>query len=128
MNGDFIRLPVLRWVATVPPGSGWPWYLSSIGFGSKLSTCDTPPFMNRKMTRLACAGWCSPPDSGGRLCVWASSAAERDARDEARERHHAEAAADAAERLAARHGWCTRCGAIVKLTKMNSFELSRIFT
>ena len=43
-------------VATAPPGSGWPWYLSSIGFGSKLSTCERPPFMNRKITRLARAG------------------------------------------------------------------------
>ncbi len=60
VNGDFISEPVLRSVATVPPGSGWPWYLSSIGFGSKLSTCDRPPFMNRKITCLARAGWCSP--------------------------------------------------------------------
>ncbi len=56
VNGDFISAPVLRSVATSPPGSGWPWYLSSIGFGSKLSTCESPPFMNRKMTRLARAG------------------------------------------------------------------------
>ena len=55
-NGERISAPVLRSVATEPPGSGWPWYLSSIGFGSKLSTCERPPFMNRKMTRLARAG------------------------------------------------------------------------
>ncbi len=55
-NGERINAPVLRSVATEPPGSGWPWYLSSIGFGSKLSTCERPPFMNRKMTRLARAG------------------------------------------------------------------------
>ena len=31
----------------------WPLYLSRAGLGSKVSTCDGPPFMNRKMTRLA---------------------------------------------------------------------------
>ena len=65
VNGDFISEPVLRSVATVPPGSGCPWYFSSIGFGSKLSTCDSPPFMNRKMTCLARAGWCRPFASVG---------------------------------------------------------------
>src|SRR5688572_6009862 len=75
-NGDFIRVPVLRSVATVPPGSGWPWYLASIGLGSKLSTCDSPPFMNRKMTCLARAGWCSPPDAATAFGFCASSAAD----------------------------------------------------
>ena len=55
-NGDFIKPPVLRSVAMLPPGSGWPWNLSSIGFGSKLSTCESPPFMKRKMTCFARAG------------------------------------------------------------------------
>src|SRR4051794_30621332 len=32
---------------------GCPSYLVKAGFGSKLSTCDKPPFMNRKMTRFA---------------------------------------------------------------------------
>ena len=59
-NGDCMSEPVLRSVATVPPGSGCPWYFASIGFGSKLSTCDSPPFMNRKITRVARAGWCKP--------------------------------------------------------------------
>ncbi len=53
LNGDRSSVPVFRSVATNPPGSGWPWYFSSIGFGSKQSTCDAPPFMKRKMTRLA---------------------------------------------------------------------------
>ena len=56
VNGDFMSTPVLRSVAMLPPGSGCPWYLSSIGLGSKLSTCDSPPFMNRKMTCFAFAG------------------------------------------------------------------------
>ncbi len=55
VNGDRIKPPVLRSVATGSPGSGWPWNLSSIGLGSKLSTCDSPPFMNRKMTCFALA-------------------------------------------------------------------------
>src|SRR5262245_39893814 len=59
-NGDFISAPVFRSVAMLPPGSGWPWYFSSIGFGSKLSTCESPPFMKRKMTCFARAGWCRP--------------------------------------------------------------------
>src|SRR5512132_31049 len=53
LNGDFIRLPVLRCVRIGPPGSGCPSYLSSIGLWSNVSTCDTPPFIIRKMTRLA---------------------------------------------------------------------------
>jgi hypothetical protein len=56
VKGERISAPVFRSVAIEPPGSGWPWYLSSIGFGSKLSTCDSPPFMNRKITRFAFAG------------------------------------------------------------------------
>ncbi len=56
VNGERMSAPVLRSVAMLPPGRGWPWYLSSIGFGSKLSTCDRPPFMKRKITRLARAG------------------------------------------------------------------------
>jgi hypothetical protein len=30
-----------------------PAYFASIGLGSNVSTCDGPPFMNRKMTRFA---------------------------------------------------------------------------
>src|SRR5262252_6700602 len=59
LNGDFIRLPVLRSVSTDPPGVGCPSYLSSIGFGSNVSTCERPPFMNRKMTRFARGLKCS---------------------------------------------------------------------
>ena len=36
-----------------PPGGGCPAYRASAGLGSKVSTCDGAPFMNRKMTRLA---------------------------------------------------------------------------
>ena len=37
-------------------GGAWPSYFSSAGLGSKVSTCDGPPFMNRKITRFARAG------------------------------------------------------------------------
>src|SRR5207237_1303928 len=35
------------------------------GLGSKVSTCDQPPFMNRKITRLARAGKCDGFTSSG---------------------------------------------------------------
>ena len=35
------------------PGSGWPWYLSSAGFGSKVSRWLTPPHMNSEITFFA---------------------------------------------------------------------------
>ena len=57
-NGDFSRLPVLRSVFRLPVGMGWPWYLVSIGLGSKVSTWQGPPFRNRKMTRLALGAKC----------------------------------------------------------------------
>src|SRR5436190_11876099 len=73
VKGERISAPVLRSVATLPPGRGWPWNLSSIGLGSKLSTCDRPPFMNRKMTCLARAGWWRPG-------VWAARSRDRPTR------------------------------------------------
>ena len=47
--------PVRRSVFSVI-GIGFPANLASDGFGSKVSTCDAPPFMNRCRTRLALAG------------------------------------------------------------------------
>src|SRR5262245_22342872 len=41
-----------------------PPYLVSIGFGSKLSTWLTPPFMNSQMTLLALGGKCGRPSGG----------------------------------------------------------------
>src|SRR5437867_1232085 len=65
LNGDFIKFPVLRWVRTCGPGMGLPSYFSSIGFGSNVSTWDTPPFMKRKITRFAfglkCSSLRTPP-------------------------------------------------------------------
>src|SRR4051794_34796113 len=45
--------PPFRPVLIMAAGGSSPLYLASIGLGSKVSTCDGPPFMNRKMTRLA---------------------------------------------------------------------------
>src|SRR5205807_2192217 len=59
-NGVGNADPVRRSVFSVI-GIGLPPYLPSDGFGSKVSTCEGPPFMNRWMTRLALAG------SGGAL-------------------------------------------------------------
>src|ERR1700730_4290401 len=53
VKGDFISPPVFRLCCGVSPGKGFPSYFSSIGFGSKLSICESPPFMNRKITCLA---------------------------------------------------------------------------
>ena len=36
---------------------------ASIGLGSNVSTCDGAPFMNKKMTRFAPAGWCANCDA-----------------------------------------------------------------
>src|SRR5579883_123150 len=47
LYGDFIAAPVLRSVRRLPVGIGLPWYLVSAGLGSKVSTCDGPPFMNK---------------------------------------------------------------------------------
>ena len=48
-----MRAPVRRSVFISPVGRGWPSYFSSSGLGSKVSTCETPPFMNRKMMFFA---------------------------------------------------------------------------
>src|SRR5438067_11326864 len=39
-------------------GIGWPLRLVSSGLGSKRSTCDGPPYMNRQMQARALAGKC----------------------------------------------------------------------
>ena len=56
-QGDFSRLPVApETIRGLGNGNGLPWSLSSCGLWSKVSTCEGPPCMNRKMTRLARAG------------------------------------------------------------------------
>ena len=54
-----------RWVSTAIAWGRWPAYLASIGLGSNVSTCDGPPFMNRKMTRFARAGKCGGRGASG---------------------------------------------------------------
>ena len=80
-----------------------PLYFSSDGLGSKVSTCDGPPFMNRKMTRLAFAAnigalgasWIvGGPGGGGE---------EAFAGEHRRQTQGAETAADLAQRLPAVH-------------------------
>src|SRR5713226_8714260 len=55
LNGEGISLPALLRPAILAMTSeiGLPACWASIGLGSKVSTCDGPPFMNRKITRLA---------------------------------------------------------------------------
>ena len=69
LNGDIIKFPVLRCVRTCGPGMGLPLYFSSMGLGSNVSTCETPPFMKRKITRFAfglkCSSLRTPPVSVG---------------------------------------------------------------
>src|SRR5262245_22615646 len=60
LNGDWSSAPVFRSVFRTPPGGICPLRFVNSGFGSKVSTCDGPPFMNRWMTRLARAGNCGP--------------------------------------------------------------------
>src|SRR5262245_6101827 len=65
LYGDFIAAPVFRSVRRLPVGMGLPWYLSSIGLGSKVSTCDGPPFMNRWTTCLTLEGKCGAFGASG---------------------------------------------------------------
>src|SRR5713101_4050717 len=51
LNGEAIATPPM-------PGSSWPSYLASIGFGSKVSTCEGAPWAKMWTTRLALAGKC----------------------------------------------------------------------
>ena len=67
--------PVRRSVFSVI-GIGFPANLASDGLGSKVSTCDAPPFMNRCRIRLAFAGRGGVLGASG-FTVPASSAAWR---------------------------------------------------
>ena len=58
-QGDFSRLPVgANWTRGLAMGQGLPWSRVSSGLGSNVSRCEGPPFINRKMTRLARAAKC----------------------------------------------------------------------
>src|SRR6266853_4024052 len=65
LNGDASRLPVFRSVFKFPEGIGLPSYFVSIGLGSKVSTCDGPPFRNKKITCFARAGKCGDLGANG---------------------------------------------------------------
>ena len=55
LNGDGKAAPVLRSVRRVS-GSVLPASFASAGLGSKVSTCDGPPFRKKWMTRRPCRG------------------------------------------------------------------------
>src|SRR5262245_12724488 len=58
-HGEASRLPVAaNSNLGLAIGSGLPSISVSLGFGSKVSTCETPPCMNRKITRLARGAKC----------------------------------------------------------------------
>src|SRR5580700_9416978 len=67
-NGDISKPPVRRSVLTSEEGGRWPLYLVSAGFGSNVSTCDGPPFMNRWITRFALPGKCGCRGAKGDRC------------------------------------------------------------
>jgi hypothetical protein len=50
--------PVPRLFLKSSPVGCWPAYFSSAGLGSNVSTCEGPPFMKRKITRLALGAKC----------------------------------------------------------------------
>ena len=53
-QGDFNRFPVLaKVISGLGNGKGLPFISVSLGLGSKVSMCETPPCRKRKMTRLA---------------------------------------------------------------------------
>jgi hypothetical protein len=47
------------------PGAALPWSSRSLGLGSKLSTCDVPPFMKKRITRCARARNCEGRAASG---------------------------------------------------------------
>ena len=110
-NGEGISPPRLgRFVAAAMACGRWPAYWASIGLGSKVSTCDGPPFMNRKMTRFARAGKCggrTASGSAGEFAVVAGTPAGQSRLGQhAGESQRTEAAADAAEHVAPRETPC----------------------
>ena len=56
VNGEGMILPRLRRPVITEAGGSWPAYFCNAGLGSKVSTCDGPPSMNRKITLFAFAG------------------------------------------------------------------------
>src|SRR5262249_36632134 len=57
-------------------GTGLPAYFASDGLGSKVSTCDGPPFMKRKMIRFALGGKCGARGDSGLTARSFGSAAQ----------------------------------------------------
>src|SRR5947207_728502 len=74
LNGDRRAPLVLRSVRRLGPGSGLPWKRSRSGLGSKVSTWEGPPFMNRWTTRWAFGGNCGFFGASGLMSVEAARA------------------------------------------------------
>src|ERR1700734_1168764 len=59
VHGDCNKFPVLvRSSLGFSKGNGLPLSFARRGLGSKVSTCDGPPDMKRKIILLALAGYC----------------------------------------------------------------------
>src|SRR3569623_994528 len=66
LYGEGISLPLLRRIVLMRSfGGSCPAYFSRAGFGSNVSTCDGPPFMNRWITALARGGKCGALGASG---------------------------------------------------------------
>ena len=76
-NGDLMRLPrVFEKAHSSLIGIGLPSSRSRRGLGSNESICETPPCMNRKLTRLARAGKCGfGGTSGSGRSFWTAALA-----------------------------------------------------
>ena len=70
---DLSRFCVVEnWTRGLAKGSGLPWSRVSSGFSSNVSTCDGPPCMNRKITRLALGSKCGRLGASGSGFTWAN--------------------------------------------------------
>ena len=85
------------------PRARWPLYFSRAGLGSKVSTCDGPPFMNRKMTRLAFGANIGGLGASGLSAALAAGASRPSPASIVARPEGAETAADLAQRLPAVH-------------------------
>src|SRR5262245_46825916 len=76
VKGDPKRLPgLVRINLGASKGSGFPLSACSRGLGSNVSTCDGPPAINRKITRLACGVKCGGFTDNGDAAPNTSAAA-----------------------------------------------------
>ena len=121
-NGEGNAAPVRRSVFSVI-GIGFPANLASDGFGSKVSTCDAPPFMNRCRTRLALAGSGGVLGASGFTAPPALAACRQPPLSQRRsQRHHAHSHAAARQHFASGEQSRIR-GFIASLPSIDKAEL-----